>query len=266
MRIQDHIVNAIVIGLRRLRRRSTLGHTLVLMGFLIVVAAVNFAVRFLIGQDLQFTLELIAVLTISFPFVMISHIALQYAYTMEDQLRENAMQDSLTKLNNRCSFIDQIEQLQKNGIGGMLVLVDADHFKRINDSYGHHIGDLALEQTAAHLRDFTRDTDLRGRLGGEEFGLFLPGPLRTLCADRWDRLCNGIVINAGGMPVNVTFSAGAAYLEPGSTYEATFKIADAALYRAKQKGRNRLECAPGTMIISKRLQDHSHSSAPFFHS
>jgi diguanylate cyclase (GGDEF)-like protein len=124
-----------------------------------------------------------------------------------------------------------------------VVMFDLDHFKRVNDAYGHAEGDRVLCDVAAAVRRNIRNTDLFGRIGGEEFLLILPDTSIETSLQLAERLRRCIAEDvAVGMPVtHITASFGVAQLCNGSTLESLMSAADHALYRAKNKGRNRVE-------------------------
>jgi diguanylate cyclase (GGDEF)-like protein len=160
-------------------------------------------------------------------------------------LRMAATRDDLTGLLNRKAFLDLAsEQLADPAVtraSGALVLADLDHFKSVNDTYGHAAGDLALQEFARACLDTVRLTDLVGRYGGEEFVLLIPGAT----AERAERIAQGIsrrltqASQADG-PQMPTVSYGITTYDAGTAgLEALIASADAALYTAKSLGRNR---------------------------
>lgn len=160
-------------------------------------------------------------------------------------LRAVAIQDGLTGLLNRAAFVDlasdELKRLRRTRALGSLILADLDHFKAVNDTYGHAAGDAALQSFAAACNGTVRSTDLVGRYGGEEFIFLLPG----VSPDRAEAITKEInrhlkaVRGPDGsrMP---TVSYGIAPIGHGTSgLEELIATADAALYRAKSLGRNR---------------------------
>ncbi|MBT2594208.1 GGDEF domain-containing protein [Arthrobacter sp. ISL-72] len=160
-------------------------------------------------------------------------------------LRAVATQDGLTGLLNRAAFVelasDELQRLRRSRAAGSVILADLDHFKTVNDTYGHAAGDAALQSFAAACIGTVRSTDLVGRYGGEEFIFLLPG----VSPDRAEAITAEInrqlkaVRGAGGarMP---TVSYGIAPIGHGTPgLDELIATADAALYRAKSLGRNR---------------------------
>ncbi|TKD53045.1 sensor domain-containing diguanylate cyclase [Sphingomonas baiyangensis] len=169
----------------------------------------------------------------------------------EAELKRAAMTDPLTGLANRRAFNDALDRLcaaaARNGAeAGALAIFDIDHFKAINDRFGHDAGDRVLEAFARIAREVTRATDLVARLGGEEFGLLLPGAGTAHADEVCERLRRAFANNltpANAGIIQATVSAGLARIEPGVAREPMMRAVDAALYRAKHLGRDRLELA-----------------------
>lgn len=166
-------------------------------------------------------------------------------------LRARATHDELTRLLNRSGFLDlatdEFRHISRASQPGTLILADIDHFKTINDTYGHAGGDLVLGAFAAACTVTVRSTDLVGRYGGEEFILLLPGAQ----ADHAQAITRQISAALAAMPVPEgrswpTVSYGIAAIDPGTnSLNAVIAAADAALYEAKAQGRNRSVLARG---------------------
>jgi len=166
---------------------------------------------------------------------------------LEEQ-RQKALQDPLTALPNRAAWDDrlQIEVARQQRYGGQLLLavLDVDHFKRINDSYGHLAGDRVLKIIASELRKRLRKTDFIARFGGEEFALLLPETPAAAGVQLLESLRSGIEncpFHFKGARIQVTLSGGLASFAATDRAEQVFERADQALYRAKDAGRNRIE-------------------------
>ena len=134
--------------------------------------------------------------------------------------------------------------------------VDVDHFKRVNDTHGHVIGDKVLARVAEILREHLTGEDLAARVGGDEFAMFLPGKsldaAAALAEDVRATATRTIITRADGMQYvgAVTLSIGVAIGEPGDTLESLRHRADEALYDAKDAGRNRVALAAGNAADS----------------
>ncbi len=171
--------------------------------------------------------------------------------TQNVELERLATTDSLTGLANRRRLFDCLEQevyrAQRYGTALSLVMFDIDHFKRINDSWGHATGDWVLCRIARETHQLLRKTDQAGRSGGEEFVVLLPETDLSealLLAQRLrQRISDTAITPEHDAPMPMTVSVGVAALAPDETGEELIHRADQALYRAKQNGRNRVETA-----------------------
>jgi diguanylate cyclase len=173
---------------------------------------------------------------------------------IESYLSE-ARTDGLTRLANRRSFDAKIEEMfaayRKGGKSFVLAMIDIDHFKRINDTYGHQAGDEVLVFVAAALRQSLDGSYLVARYGGEEFAAIMPAPLR-LAADRIDAMRKSLSqerIAAAGEELQITLSSGLS--EPREELVAAHLIrrADEALYAAKKMGRDRVYYHDGRQCV-----------------
>ena len=170
----------------------------------------------------------------------------------EEELSFRARHDSLTGLWNRGAIMDFMERelarARRSGSSVGVLLLDIDHFKSVNDTYGHPAGDAVLQQVAQRLSAGTRAYDWVGRYGGEEFIVLLANcnaDTLALCAERLREIVAAAPMQASGIDLKVTVSLGAALFscEPNEGSAEVLQLADAALYRAKQNGRNRVEFA-----------------------
>ncbi|MGB5811950.1 MAG: diguanylate cyclase [Polyangiales bacterium] len=160
-----------------------------------------------------------------------------------------ALTDGLTGLYNRRHATKRLEEeiarSRRNGTGLCVAMCDVDHFKAINDEFGHGAGDRVLQQIGESLTEYVRRNDIVARWGGEEFLVIFSEIKLTaarIVAERLrGRLANTPKVEGG--PDQITVSVGLAMLGPGSTAEALIEQADQALYRAKARGRNRVEVA-----------------------
>lgn len=162
------------------------------------------------------------------------------------KISEMAYLDPLTGVANRRSLDEtmarEIERVDRLGLPLTVILLDVDHFKSINDTFGHAMGDKVLQSIASKISDLIRPYDLIARYGGEEFLIMMPGVSIKdggLAADRFRVAISAITIE--GISRRVTASFGVATLLPGHPAYKLFERADTALYRAKQNGRNCVE-------------------------
>lgn len=167
------------------------------------------------------------------------------AVQLESDLSE-ARTDGLTGLVNRRAFDAKIEEFfasyRAGGDAFVLALIDIDHFKQINDNFGHQAGDVVLKAVAAALRRAFDQAFLVARYGGEEFALLLPGPLRLAAAqvESMRRSIAGQPIVVAGQGLRVTWSVGLSEPTPDTTVTNLIRRADEALYSAKKGGRDRV--------------------------
>ena len=160
--------------------------------------------------------------------------------------------DHLTGLLNRRAFLEaterEVRRAHRYGQPLAMIMLDIDHFKRINDGHGHPAGDEVLRRVAATCRGMLRDEDLMGRLGGEEFAITLvhpPLPQAAAVAERLRKAVSELVIEHGGSRITVTISLGIAEIgESLNSLDHLVSMADGHLYTAKREGRNRV-CAAG---------------------
>ena len=164
------------------------------------------------------------------------------------EMFERTVRDSLTGLYNRSYFLAQFGALaDRSGVKGLgvgLLMLDIDHFKRINDHHGHDVGDAVLREVANVLRQATRSDDLVARYGGEEFVIALPVAAPDGATERAERLRTSLAARrmlAAGVPVQVTASVGVAFTaaDRPRSVAALLATADRGLYQAKNAGRDR---------------------------
>lgn len=165
----------------------------------------------------------------------------QQLQTLTQQLEYRATHDALTGVLNRGAVIDQAGQaLRRNG--GAMIVLDIDHFKRINDEFGHPVGDRVIQAIARCLQEIVQAPAIVGRVGGEEFTVLLPTTARDEALAMTERLRLRIAQDTTG-PAPVTASFGLSLNAPGTEFEIAYSLADAALYQAKRGGRNQVMLA-----------------------
>ncbi|WP_265516604.1 GGDEF domain-containing protein [Nitratireductor luteus] len=173
---------------------------------------------------------------------------------MNRRLAEKALVDSLTGLLNRGVFIEVVERSKNVRKRGSLLVADADNFKQINDRFGHLTGDDALRKIARAIADCTRRADYRGRLGGEEFGVFLVDADLGEASKVAERIRKAVeeagFVAPDGTPVQLTVSIGVATAETGASFADLMNVADKRLYEAKAKGRNMVILPPQTPVAA----------------
>jgi len=179
-------------------------------------------------------------------------------FSIQDQLEEqyqrsiyeSATRDGLTRIFNKKYFNDTLRKefayCLRHHVPMSLVMLDLDHFKKINDTFGHPAGDFVLQRVAAKIGETVRQEDLFARYGGEEFALLLresQSDAAIRCAERCRRAVDTADIAFNGTPIKVTVSLGVATLLDSdfSQPEELLAAADKYLYRAKEGGRNRVD-------------------------
>jgi diguanylate cyclase (GGDEF)-like protein len=167
---------------------------------------------------------------------------------LQDRLEEQANTDFLTGCDSRRHFLEHAgeELLRIRRYGGemSMLMLDLDHFKNINDSYGHQIGDTVLKKLVQVCQELLREVDVMGRIGGEEFAIMLPETESERALEVAERLCQAVaaaeIPMEDGAPLHFTTSVGVASLtEDDTRIDEIIKRADSALYKAKHAGRNR---------------------------
>jgi diguanylate cyclase (GGDEF)-like protein len=170
-----------------------------------------------------------------------------------EALREQATKDSLTRLWSRSSILEIMQrelsrgQRENSPVG--VVLLDLDHFKAINDTYGHFAGDAVLKEATRRMQGAIREYDSMGRYGGEEFLVLFPGCDQQSTPERAERLrsclaSEPLLLNDISVTLTASFGATAALPGVDNSSENLIRTADDAMYRAKRLGRNRVEVLP----------------------
>ncbi|MCE5262320.1 MAG: sensor domain-containing diguanylate cyclase [Deltaproteobacteria bacterium] len=167
---------------------------------------------------------------------------------LEQELRNLAITDPLTGAYNRRHFLEELQQemdrSDRYSHPFALIMFDIDHFKEVNDRFGHEAGDRVLRELAEMVRKRVRSTDLLARWGGEEFMILLPNttlpPAATLAQDLLKQMQEGAFSEIG----RITASFGVAVHRPGEGIDALLTRVDDLMYQAKRKGRSRLACDP----------------------
>jgi len=221
--------------------------SLKVMFFTSIIVALNylFSLAYFGEFPLPHSFVILNGICVGSPFVVLFYMMVRKQSRLQVQLALRSRTDAMTGLPNRRWFMAQTRAAIDEDARGVLVLLDADHFKRVNDTYGHQVGDECLISIAYRLRRSLRTDDLVGRLGGEEFGVFL----RNTTIDQTAAICRPMlqpIPFSGGKGLEhltVTLSLGAVQVCTGDDLDKMMRLADDALYEAKRKGRARLEIA-----------------------
>jgi diguanylate cyclase len=192
-------------------------------------------------------------IVLAFPVMYFLMSKLRELGLAHERLTVYASTDGLTQVMNRAAFSTLVEAYlkevrdQRGESRGALLIIDADNFKSVNDNFGHDLGDHALVTIAASIKAMLRNPDLIGRLGGEEFGVFLPGASpdqASIVAERIRQNVNDAAFEPAGTRHRLSVSVGGAVFEHQLSFTELFREADRQLYRAKQNGRNRVFVVP----------------------
>ena len=210
---------------------------------------------------------MVAITALGFSFVGM------YVAETKRRLHEETRLDSLTGLHNRRAFEEMAQRevlaAARESTPLTLLMMDLDHFKKLNDTWGHALGDRALRAFGGVLLTVTGSSDAVARLGGEEFAILLPGRSARSAlalAERLRATVEGLRLAEGEELVRFTVSVGLSSLRAGEqSLEAMFHRADQALYQAKREGRNRVMLAdslPGPIAPARVLTDSLPSPIP----
>ncbi len=188
-------------------------------------------------------------------------IAIRHAQLFQAQ-EENAMTDELTKLPNRRAlaqrFLEEMHRARRHHKAIAFLMIDLDHFKQVNDTFGHLNGDAVLAELAGILTTGARDSDVCARYGGEEFGMILhettEGGARTLA----ERIRSKVAAATFPGGLKLTISIGVAATDEPALFTTLMERADQALYAAKQGGRNQVRMADMNAALAKQ-QQHEHA-------
>ncbi|MDI1258218.1 GGDEF domain-containing protein [Aquabacterium sp.] len=188
--------------------------------------------------------------------VLLAGMYYRFVLQSEQQLREMATTDPLTRLRNRRSVLDtsvaEAAKQRRDGRPLSFILCDVDHFKMVNDTHGHQAGDDVLKAVAKILRSGVREVDHAARWGGEEFLLLLPetaSPGAELVANRLREAISELQVPGKDGPLKVTMTFGISNLHLNEPIEQAIARADKALYQGKRGGRNRVELAPEDVLL-----------------
>jgi diguanylate cyclase len=213
--------------------------------------------NFSIYSDAQLTraivVDIVLPIVLAVPLLLFFTSKLRELAIAHKKLTVYASTDALTQVMNRAAFatlvdayLTQVRTAEERARGALLI-IDADNFKSVNDRFGHDRGDEALVTIADSIKAMLRGHDLVGRLGGEEFGVFLPGATTDQAesvAERIRQSVNQATFNPAGAPHLLSVSVGGAVFENEIPYADLFRMADRQLYAAKRDGRNRVAIAP----------------------
>lgn len=192
-------------------------------------------------EELQWEMSLSLSLTaaISVPVTYFMGLKMRENVMLSERLQDMLDHDRLTNAVTRDYFFDQMRQAPT--AEGVALMVDIDHFKKVNDTYGHFAGDAVIKAVAGTMQDNLRPEDLVCRFGGEEFMIFLPDrdhDQGLQSAETLRELVAEVAVMFGKQRIGVTVSIGGSFKSARKTIDVAIREADAALYRAKDEGRD----------------------------
>lgn len=234
--------------------QARLGRRLLLSLAVVVVAVAGFSMRRQMGLDSGLSERMIDVLgiinSLSATSLLLHAAALSVRFTLSMQLSlfHTANRDSLTNLYTRRRVLQRLRQMDAKPpvASNAVILLDIDHFKSINDQYGHEVGDVVLQRVADIVGDCVRSTDIAARWGGEEFLVLMPDTTSTQAQDVAQRIMTCIREQAGSIAdakLQVTATVAVATMLANEVFKETLNRADQMLYLGKQEGRDRMMLA-----------------------
>lgn len=214
----------------------------------IITLGIVYLIRFLTeaavtGLDpTRFWAEVTITTIVAAPFLVTGMAIVTRMEQLHEQLANLAATDVLTDLPNRRAFMAEVEAALEGDRMHHLLIIDIDHFKRVNDTHGHAVGDMALIHVAHHLRKLSAPGEHIGRLGGEEFGMITTDRNTAALHDLGHALSSGVKFTPPNVtaPLELTVSIGATRIQSRDTQHQAFERADRALYQAKAAGRARM--------------------------
>ena len=239
--------------------RNPLDAVLKGLAFFTVINGTALSMEFLLYGEfaMPFWSRTLLTFAAALPFMVLVFWVVSHLESLQRKLADLAATDVLTGLPNRRAFFNQARRNWRTGKDGVLFIVDADHFKAINDTYGHAVGDLCLQAAAERMRAILRHADVIGRIGGEEFAVFLSEVTIEEARAMGDRLSGTILVDHGAEePICMTMSVGGVENRFADTLDHLMHLADVALYQAKTLGRARL------IMWEPRMGGHDAPAAP----
>ena len=195
--------------------------------------------------------DLLVPVVLAVPIILFLSSKLRELAIAHNRLAVYASTDGLTQVMNRSAFATLVEaylvEIHDLQVRGALLIIDADNFKVVNDRYGHDRGDEALITIARSIKAILRAPDIVGRIGGEEFGVFLPGATPDQAekvAERIRQSVSDAKFLPAGAAHHLSVSVGGAIFDRPLPFNELFRFADQQLYRAKRTGRDRVALAP----------------------
>jgi diguanylate cyclase len=232
---------------------STVAGTVVCVGTALYVDSFNFAYMSEAARLRSIITDVFLPIVLAVPLLLFFTSKLRELAIAHRRLTVYASTDGLTQVMNRAAFSTLVDAYLKdvraaeNRASGALLIIDADNFKSVNDHYGHDRGDEALVTIAQTIKAMIRAPDIVGRIGGEEFGVFLPGASPDQAeqvAERIRQSVHDVDFRPAGSAHRLSVSVGGAVFERQLPYSELFRLADQQLYAAKRAGRDRVAIRP----------------------
>lgn len=237
-----YLISAIVAAKNGQRGRPEQTLFAVVLAMMMVMLYVPFVAYQTLPLLAVFRASTIVVQNLFF-FIILGTMLMLFLFEEIEWHRLRSIQDELTDAFNRRHFKEQVQQkLKQSKQKSMVALVDIDHFKQINDSYGHDIGDSVITYVVRHLESLALTECLVARYGGEEFAIFARENDFERVSQALDSVRDAISVgfHVEQQPLKVSVSIGAVIFESSHEYGEVLRQADKALYQAKQQGRNRI--------------------------
>ncbi len=222
-----------------LNPRSAVEYVWKLLVLCMLTTSIAITTEGMIGTEISNPVQtyFLIVFVVSSPFFTLAMVVVRRMQALQAELNRLASTDILTGLANRRAFFE----VTGDAVDGQLLLLDIDHFKSINDNFGHSVGDEVLKAVAEYLTSHVRSTDIVARIGGEEFAIYLPEASADMATQIGDRIVKGLTFETERVPeLKVTLSAGLAEASEAQGVSELIRRADAALYQSKRNGRARL--------------------------
>ena len=229
--------------IKLLAPRNRLGVVMRVLLFTAALSLANMAFAVTIAPilpDVPFVYNIARAVFVAMPLLWLLFGVMLYQAKLQRRLSFMSRKDWLTGMNNRRTFFDLASMRSRQCKTGILLMLDADHFKQINDTYGHQAGDICLKAISYTLSRNLRLGDVSGRIGGEEFAILLADTKPDHARVIGERLTKPIPFRVGPAHLTVTLSIGAVITSPQTPLEVSLSRADKALYQAKSEGRARV--------------------------
>lgn len=221
------------------------------VGILLAINLFDYSLSLVVPERLGMVHSTALTSLVAVPFVFVFLLVLRHQHDLQARLRHLSETDQLTNLANRRAFLSKAGGAALSG-DMVLMILDIDYFKSVNDRFGHEVGDRCLQRVSRRLEQLVGEMGTVARIGGEEFGVLLPGATRQQAETIASIASAGFALplppDPGGPNERLCLSAGAAHGQAGQMLTEVMRLADRALYAAKNAGRARLVYANASEI------------------